>query len=126
MPRRNHRPHQIDRSPAAYDQPAEPAPAPLPLRRDSDAAQHLENLRAALSQVQPELYARLDSSPGHPPRLRVTNPARPESTEDIHHRAGPGCGDYVWSWAQVIGPTDDPVKAAACVLQVLEIRGRRM
>ncbi|MCW2937021.1 MAG: hypothetical protein JWN00_6 [Actinomycetia bacterium] len=126
MPRRNRSTRQADRLPAAFDQPAETTP-PLPSRRDPDAAQHLENLRVALHQAKPEVYARLERPTGGPPRLRVTSPARADASEDVYHRAGAAAcdtGHFSWDWGQVIGSVDDLHQAAASVLRVLELRGR--
>lgn len=122
MPRRNRRDTPRHAYDPDFDAPREAAV--LPVRRDTDAAQHLENLRVALKNAQPELYVRLERPTGRPARLRITNPDMPDGSEEIYHRAGSRGGDYEWSWAQVIGPSNNPDKAAAVVLQVLEIRGR--
>jgi hypothetical protein len=127
MPRRNRHSRLADRPAAVYDQPTEVTPS-LPSRRDPDAAQHLENLRVALRQAQPGLFARLERPTGGSPRLRVTSVARAGASKDIYYRAGAATcdtGHFAWEWGQLIGSVADPHQAAAVVLRVLELGGRR-
>lgn len=94
--------------------------------RDPDADQHLENLRAALKILSPELSARLLRTPGRPPFLRVTNTAVESFAENIAVRPGAASCDpahYLWSWNQPIGSVADPESAAAAVSRVLAARG---
>jgi hypothetical protein len=133
MPRRNDRARPPADGPLLeeplcrlLDQPAE---GNLPRRRDPKAAEHLETLRVTLGRKKPELFVRLEQPTGRPPRLRVTNPDGAQATEYIHHQAGSsvgGLGDWVWEWAQLIGPVSDPEGSADNVLATLGIRGRRM
>lgn len=126
MPRRHDRarPRPVDVE-LALDRPDEGA---LQQRGDPDAAQHLENLRVALGEVRPDLFARLDRPHGRPPRLRVTSPTTPGVTENISHRAGAAAcdaGHFVWDWGQVVGNVTDLDQSTASVLRVLDLaRGR--
>ncbi len=126
MPRRSRHGRPVIRelpSPV-FDQSAETRRS-LPLRRDPDAAQHLENLRAALSQEAPELFVKLERPAGYPARLRISRPDSGDASETIHHRAGDTSdapGRYVWSWGQVLCSAEDPSGAATQALRVL---GRR-
>lgn len=127
MPRRSRRGRLAirDLPSPVFDQPAETRRS-FPNRRDPDAAQHLENLRAALSQKAPELFVKLERPAGYPARLRISHPDSGDASETIHHRAGDNSdvpGHYVWSWGQVLCSAEDPGDAATQVLRVL---GRRL
>jgi hypothetical protein len=91
-------------------------------RHDPDAAQHLENLRAALQQADPAMYARLHRPQGARPRLGVTSGHAQEPVRQIYHRAASDAaapGTYVWATGEVIGPAADPMLAATALMHAL-------
>ncbi|MEO5875015.1 MAG: hypothetical protein ABIS86_04410 [Streptosporangiaceae bacterium] len=107
----------------AFDRPVEVAVQGPAI--ESDAAQYLENLRAALAVLRPHLYARLDRS-GRRHRLVLGRPGVRDAFEHVSYRAGESpytAGQYVWS-DTAVGSVDDPAAAAQTVLRILTGEGR--
>ncbi|MFD0857211.1 hypothetical protein ACFQ07_33720 [Actinomadura adrarensis] len=89
------------------------------------AAQHLENLRLALNDADPDLFVRLVRIKGERPYLHVNNPAGAgRFAEDIgirHAAATQDTDHYVWSWGEEITPVTTPEIAAVRIRRVLAV-----
>lgn len=90
------------------------------------AAQHLENLRLALRDADPELFARLVLNESERPHLHVNNPAGAgRFAEDIGIRQAATAQDsdhYVWSWGEEVTPVTTPEIAAVRIRRVLAVQ----
>lgn len=67
------------------------------------------------------LRIRINSSPGHSPRLHVLNPDMAALNEDIRVEFALDGWFYVWSWAERICSAEDVTGAADVVVRVLYV-----
>lgn len=81
--------------------------------QDSSTCADLETLAAALDRSC--FVTTLMSGEGRVPHLTITNRRFTQLTESIYAADG----SFWWSWADRIGPVDDPLAAARKVTKVL-------
>ena len=87
---------------------------------DPEPRPRLEDLEKLAAELDSQQYAvTLVTRTGRHPRLRITNRAAAQLTEDIYT----GSGYFWWGWAERIAPVWNVAEAAGKVRQVLQAAG---